>query len=153
MKLLIYIITHSLLISAGLTAAYGFTLPKLMPDKGATYSFGNQYDYDNAGSKWNHDKAYRHPGYRNHYDRWYYHYGKKRHNQYGKIRHHHYGKKRHPVRDYHYSPSYGYRQKSYNYSRYQYKPKNYIHRKHIHLRNRIPSHSFSHTRPLHPFKR
>jgi hypothetical protein len=153
MKILFYIAIHALLILTGLTAAFGFTLPKVKADRGATYSFGNQYNYDNAGSKWNHDRAYQHPGFQNHHNRWYYHYGRKRHDNYGKMRHRHYGKKRHHFGKYQYAPGLGYWKKTHPYSRYQYNPKNHIHRKHIHPRNRIPSHSFSQTRPLNPLNR
>lgn len=145
MKILLYMVIHTLLILSGLSTTFGFTLPKAMPDRGATYSFGNQYTYDNAGSKWNHERAYQPPGYQNHYNRWYYRYGNKSH--------HHYGKKRHQFGKYHFSPGSGYRKESHPFSRYQYNSKNNIHRKHIHLRNRIPRHSFGYKRPLSPLKR
>ena len=153
MKILLYMVIHALLLLTGLTTAFGFTLPKVKPDRGATYGFGNQYTYDNAGSRWNHDRAYQHPGYQNHYNRWYYHYDRKRHDNYGKIRHHHYGKKRHPFGNHHDSTGLGYRKKTHPYSRFQYNQSNNILRKHIHLRNRIPNHSFSHKRPLSPLNR
>jgi hypothetical protein len=62
---------------AAIGAAFGFELPKVTPDKGAPYRFGHHYDYDNAGSSWNHERVYRPPGHRHHYSRWYYHYGHK----------------------------------------------------------------------------
>ena len=44
---------------ASIGAAFGFELPKVTPDKGAPYRFGHHYDYDNAGSSWNHERVYR----------------------------------------------------------------------------------------------
>ena len=128
---------------AGLTAAFGFDLPKATPDKGTPYSFGHHYDYDNAGSDWNHERVNRHPGYRHHYSRWYYHYGHKP-QPYKKHRYY-------PYEKYGYYPSFGYRNKTHIYSRHtygtnKYAPKGYTDQKHMQLRDRIPSHGFNHTR-------
>ena len=146
MKLLLSIVAAWLISLAGLSAAFGFELPKVTPDKGSPYRFGHHYDYDNAGSNWNHGKAYRHPGDRHHYSRWYYHYG---HEPYPYIKHRSY-----PYRKHRYSaykkhglyPGIGFRNKTHIYSRHKYAPKGYTHRKHIQLRDRIPRHSFKHTR-------
>ena len=153
MKLLFSIIAAWLVGLAGLTAAFGFDLPKVAPDKGSPYRFGHHYDYDNAGSNWNHERAYRDPGDRHHYSRWYYHYG---HNSNPYKKHRPY-----PYRKYSYSayekhglyPGFGYRDKDHIYSRHTYGPKSYTHRNHLQLRDHIPSHSFNHTRPFHPITR
>ena len=133
MKVLFSIIAGSLIILTGLSPAFGFVLPRTNPDKGSPYGFGYQYDYDNAGSSWDHERVYRHSGYRNHYNRWYYHYGHIPQ---------HYNKHR-------YYPSPGDRHKAHIYSRHKYAPKNYSHQKHIQLRDRIPRHTFQQTRPFH----
>ena len=147
MKLMFSLIAAWLIGIAGLSAAYGFELPKVTPDKGAPYRFGHHYDYDNAGSSWNHERVYRPPGHRNHYSRWYYHYGHKpkpykKHRSYPfkKYSDSSYGK-------YGYPPGRGYsRHKAHSFSRHKYAPKGYFHRKFIQLRDRIPSHSFKRTR-------
>jgi len=152
MKLFFSIIAASLIILSGPNAAFGFDLPKVAPDKGSPYRFGHHYDYDNAGSNWNHERVYRHPGHRNHYSRWYYHYGHKPHH-YKKYRYYPYEKYNYyPHKKHGYYPGIGYdRHKAHIYSRHKYgphkyAPKGYTHRKHIQLRDRIPSHSFKHTR-------
>lgn len=132
MKVLFSIIAGSLIILTGLSPAFGFVLPRTNPDKGSPYGFGYHYDYDNAGSSWDHERVYRHFGYRNHYNRWYYHYGHIPQ---------HYNKHR-----YYLSP--GDRHKAHIYSRHKYAPKNYSHQKHIQLRDRIPRHTFQQTRPF-----
>ena len=151
MNLFISIITAWLISIAGLSAAFGFDLPKVAPDKGSPYRFGHHYDYDNAGSNWNHERVYRHPGHRHHYSRWYYHYGQKP-KPYKK--HHSYPYKKYSNYSY---EKYGYysgrgysRNKAHNFSRHKYTPKGYTHRKFIQLRDRIPSSSF---RPLGPLNR
>jgi hypothetical protein len=63
MKLMFSIMAAWLIGIAGLSAAFGFELPKVTPDKGAPYRFGQHYDYDNAGSSWNYERVYRHPGH------------------------------------------------------------------------------------------
>ena len=133
MTLSFSIIAGSLIILTGLSPTFGFVLPRTNPDKGSPYGFGYQYDYDNAGSSWDHESVYRHFGYRNHYNRWYYHYGHIPQ---------HYNKHR-----YYLSP--GDRHKAHIYSRHKYAPKNYSHQKHIQLRDRIPRHTFQQTRPFH----
>lgn len=133
MKLSFSIIAGSLIILAGLSPAFGFVLPRTNPDKGSLYGFGYHYDYDNAESSWDHERVYRHSGYRHHYNRWYYHYDHKP-LYYNKHRHY---------------PSPGDRHKAHIYSRHKYAPKNYSQRKHIQLRDRIPRHSFQYTRPFH----
>jgi hypothetical protein len=143
MKLMLSIMAACLIGMAGLSAAFGFELPKVTPDKGAPYSFGHHYDYDNAGSSWNHEGVYQHPGNQDHYSRWYYHYG-------------HQPKQRsYPFKKYGYSsnekyghnPGSGYsRHKAHIYRRHKYTPKGHTHRKFIQLRDRIPSSSFRHTR-------
>ena len=146
MKLLFSIIAAALFVLTELGAAFGFDLPKIAPDKGSPYSFGHHYEYDSAGSDWNHERVYRHPEQRQHFNRWYYHYGHKRHL---------YQKQRsYPYKKYGYYPSIGYsRHKAHIYSRHKYvpnkyAPKGYTHRKFIKLKDRIPSSSFRHTRPL-----
>ena len=146
MKLFFSIIAALWIGLAGLSAASGFTLPTVTPDKGSPYSFGHHYDYDNAGSYWNHERAYRHPGHRHHYSRWYYHYGHKpqaykKHRDYPYTEYRYYPYEKHG----HY-PSLGYRNKTHIYSRQKNIPNGYAHRKHIQLRDRIPSQSFNHTR-------
>lgn len=133
MTLSFSIIAGSLIILTGLSPAFGFVLPRTNPDKGSSYGFGYHYDYDNAGSNWNHERVSRHSGHRHHYSRWYYHYDRKPQ---------HYNKHR-------YYPSHGDRHKAHLYSRHKYTPKNYSQRKHIQLGDRIPRHSFQHTRPFH----
>ena len=133
MKLLFSIIAGSLIILTGLSPVFGFVLPRINPDKGSPYGFGYHYDYDNAGATWDHERIYRHPGHRPHYNRWYYHYGHKPQ----------------PYNKHRYYPSHGDRHKAHIYSRHKYAPKNYIHRKHIQLRDRIPRHSFRYTKPFH----
>lgn len=144
MKVLFSIITAALISLTAPGAAFGFDLPKVESDKGSPYSFGHHYDYDNAGSNWNHQRAYRHPEQRQHFSRWYYHYGHKRHL---------YQKQRaYPYKKYGYYPSIGYsRHKAHIYSRHKYvpnkyAPKGYTQRNLIHHRNRVPSHGFNHTR-------
>ena len=139
MKWMFSFIAAWLIGIAGPDAAFGFELPKVAPDKGAPYRFGHYYDYDNAGSSWNHDRVYRRPGHRHHYSRWYYHYG------------HHprpYPKQRsYPFKKDSYSsdkkhgdcPGLGYSwHKAYIFNRHQYAPKGDTHRKFIQLRDRIP---------------
>ena len=146
MKLFISIITAWLISLTWLSTAFAFTLPKVAPDKGSPYRFGHNYDYDNAGSKWNHGRVYRHPGHRKHYSRWYYNYGHKRH-FHKKYRYYPYEKYSHyPHKKYGYYPSIGYRNKDHIYRRHPSAAKGYNQRKHIQLRDRIPSHSFKHTR-------
>ena len=146
MKLFFSIIAASLINLAGLSAAFGFDLPKVTPDKGTPYSFGHHYDYDNAGSNWNHERVYRHPGYRHHYSRWYYHYGHKPY-PYKKHRSYPYGKHSYSSYKKHgYYPGLGYRNNDHIYSRHTYGAESYSDRKHIQLRDRIPSHGFNHTR-------
>ena len=144
MKLLFSIIAAALISLTAPGAAFGFDLPKATPDKGSAYSFGHHYDYDSAGSNWNHERVYRHPEQRQHFSRWYYHYGHKRHL---------YQKQRsYPYKKYGYYPSIGYsRHKAHIYSRHKFVPNRYApkgdtHRKLTHPRNRIPSHGFNHTR-------
>ena len=150
MNLFISIITAWLISIAGLSAAFGFDLPKLAPDKGSPYRFGHHYDYDNAGSNWNHERVYRHPGHRHHYSRWYYHYGQEPHSN-KKHRPYPYNKySYYPYKKYGHYPSLGYsRHKALIYSRDKYAPQGYTHRNHIQLRDRIPSHGFNRTRPFH----
>ena len=133
MKLSFSIIAGSLIILMGLRPAFGFVLSQTSSDKGSPYGFGYHYDYDNAGSSWDHERVYRHSGYRDHYNRWYYHYGHKPQ---------HYN-------TYRYYSSPGARPKAHIYSRYKYAPKNYSQRKPIQLRDRIPRPSFQYTRPFH----
>ncbi len=151
MKSLFSIIAAALIALTELCAAFGFDLPKVTPDKGSPYSFGHHYDYDSAGSNWNHKRVYRHPEQRQHFSRWYYHYGHRRHL---------YKKQRsYPYKKYGYYPSIGYsRHKAHIYSRHKYVPNKYApkgdtHRKVVHLRNRIPSHGFNHTRSSNPLGR
>jgi len=131
MKFMLSLIAAWLIGVAGLSAAFGFELPKVTPDKGAPYRFGHHYDYDNAGSSWNHERVYRDPGLRHHYSRWYYHYGHKP-KPYKKHR-------SYPYKTYSYSPGL-------EYSRHKYTPKGDFLQNFIQLRDRIPSHSFKHTR-------
>jgi len=146
MNLFFSIITAWLFSLAGLSAAFGFDLPKVTPDKGSPYSFGHHYDYDNAGSNWNHERVYRHPEQRRHFNRWYYHYGHKRHL--------HQKQRAYPYKKYGYYPSIGYsRQKTHIYSRPKYAPKDHTHRKPIHLRNRIPNHGLNPTRSFRSLSR
>ena len=146
MKLYFSIIAAALISIAGLGAAFGFDLPKVMPDKGSPYSFGHHYDYDNSGSIWNHERVYRYPEQRRHFNRWYYHYDHKR-RPYEKQR-------SYPYKKYGYYPSIGYsRQKAHIYSRPKYAPKDYTHRKPVHLRNRIPSHGLNQTRSFGSLRR
>ena len=133
MKLLFSILAGSLIILSGLSPAFGFVLPRTKPAKGSPYGFGYHYDYDNAGSSWDHERVDRHSGYRHHYNRWYYHYGQRTQN---------YNKHRHYLNP-------GDRYKDHIYSRHKYNSKNYIHRKHIQLKDRIPRHSFRHTKAFH----
>ena len=153
MNLFISIITAWLISLGGLSIALAFTLPKVAPDKGSPYRFGHNYNYDNAGSKWNHERVYRHPGHRHHYDRWYYHYGPKRHS-YKKYRYYPYEKySYYPHKKYGYYPSIGNRNKDHTYRRHPSALKGYTQRKHIQLRDRIPSHSFNHTKSFRPLNR
>ena len=147
MKLLFSIIAAALFVLTELGAAFGFDLPKIAPDKGSPYSFGHHYEYDSAGSDWNHERVYRHPEQRQHFNRWYYHYGHKP-KPYKKHRSYPYKKYSDSSYDkYGYYPGLGYsRHKAHGFSRHQYSPKGYSHRKFIQLRDRIPSHSFKHTR-------
>ena len=146
MKLYFSIIAAALISIAGPSAAFGFDLPKVMPDKGSPYSFGHHYDYDNSGSIWNHERVYRYPEQRRHFNRWYYHYDHKR-RLYEKQR-------SYPYKKYGYYPSIGYsRQKAHIYSRPKYAPKDYTHRKPVHLRNRIPSHGLNQTRSFRSLRR
>ena len=149
MKLMFSLIAAWLIGIAGLSAAFGFELPKVTPDKGAPYRFGHHYDYDNAGSSWNHERVYRHPGNQNHYSQWYYHYG---HKPMPYKKHRSYPYKKYSDSSYEkygYSPDHRYsRHKAYRFSRPKYTPKGYSHRKFIQLRDRIPSSSFRHTRPF-----
>lgn len=144
-----HIIAAWLIGIAGLSAAFGFELPKVTPDKGAPYRFGHHYDYDNAGSSWNHERVYRQPGNQDHYSRWYYHYGHQP-KPYTKQRSYLF-KKNGYFSDEKYG---GYRGRGYSrhkahiYRRHQYTPKGDTYRKFIKLRDRIPSSSFRHTRPL-----
>ena len=145
MKLLFSIIAASLIVLSGLSAALGFNLPKITPDKGSPYSFGHHYDYNNAGSNWNLDRVYRYPGHRHRYSRWYYHYGHQP-QPFKEHRYYPYGKYSYPHKKHGYYPGIGFgRHKAHIYSRHKYAPKGYAHRKHIQLKNRIPSHSFKHT--------
>ena len=68
MKIFLSIITGTVFMFSGLTPIFGFDLLKntITPDKGATYSFGVHYRYDNAGSSWDHDRVYRLIGYHHH---------------------------------------------------------------------------------------
>jgi len=132
---------------AGLSAAFGFELPKVTPDKGAPYRFGQHYDYDNAGSSWNYERVYRHPGHRHYFSRWYCHYGQqpkifikkwsypyRKHSDYFFEKYDHY-------------PGRGYsRHKARIYSQQKSATKGYSPQKIIHLRDRITNHSFNPTR-------
>jgi hypothetical protein len=132
---------------AGIGAAVGFELPKVTPDKGAPYRFGHHYDYDNAGSSWNHEMVYRHPEHRHDYSRWYYHYGYQP-KPYTKQRSYPFKKDSYSSdKMYGDSPGLGYsRHKAHIYRQHQSTPKGDTHRKFIQLRDRIPNHSFRHTR-------
>ena len=153
MKLCFSIIAAWLISLAGLNTAFAFTLPKVTPDKGSPYGFGNHYVYDNAGSNWNHERAYRPPGHRQHYSRWYYHYGDNP-NSYKEHRTYPYRKHRYSsynrYGDY---PGLGARNKDHIYSRHTPGSKGYTQRKHIRLRDRIPSHGFNHTKSFRPLNR
>ncbi len=77
MKSLFSKIAVLLIILTGLSPAFGFNLPRTDPDKGTHYGFGYHYNYDSAGSSWDHNRVYLHSGDRHHYNRWYYHYVQK----------------------------------------------------------------------------
>lgn len=110
--------------------ASGFVLPRIDPVKGSSYGFGYHYDYNNAGSSWDHKRAYRHSQHRLNFNRWYYHYGHKPQQYY----------------KYKYYPGPGDRHRSPVYSRHKYSPKKYSYRKPAQLRDRIPRQSFRHSR-------
>ena len=102
-KIFLSIITGTVFMFAGLSPAIGFNLlrNRITPDKGTTYSFGYHYTYDNAGSRWNHDRAYRHNGYHsNHFDK---------HHDYDHKRYHY---KRHHHKPYRYHSRHIYRHKT-----------------------------------------
>ena len=147
MKWMSSIIAGWMIGIAGLSAAFGFELPKVMPDKGEPYRFGHHYDYDNAGSSWNHERVYRHPGNQDHFRRWYYHYGHKP-KPYKKQRSYPFKKDGYSSHEkYGDFPGRVYsRHKAHIFNRHQYTPKGDNYRKFIQLRDRIPSHSFKHTR-------
>ena len=122
-----------LLIIAGQSPVSGFELPKITPDRGTTYNFGYHYIYDNAGSYWDYERVYVDSGNQNsHYDRWYYHYGRK-------------PEASDKQRNYPGSP---YRKDLEVYSHGNEKSsKGFTHRKPYQLRDRIPSRGFPHTMP------
>lgn len=133
MKVLYSITTGSLIMLLAISAAFGFVLPRVEREKGTQYGFGYHYDYDNAGSSWNHERVRPHTDHRHLHDRWYYHYG--RQPQYN-------CKQRNYA-----SPGDG--RKSNIYNRHKYNPDNDIRRRHIQFRDRIPGHRFQHTMPSH----
>jgi hypothetical protein len=135
--------------TAGLSAAFGLEFPKVTPDRGAPYRFGHHYDYDNAGSSWNHERVYQEPGNRHRYSRWYYHYGHKP-KPYTKQRSYPFKKDGYYILEkYDHNPSRGYsRHKTRIHSQHRYAPKGDSHRNFIQLRDRIPHHSFRHLRPF-----
>jgi hypothetical protein len=66
MKLLLSIIVGVSIMLAGLTPVFGFELlmgGRAQPVNRWPYSFGDRYIYDNTGSRWNYDSAYKHSGY------------------------------------------------------------------------------------------
>ena len=68
-KFLLSLIVGTLIMLSGLTPALGFSLLKGGKTQSVNrwpYGFGNRYIYDNAGSRWNYDSAYKHNGYRYH---------------------------------------------------------------------------------------
>ena len=69
MKLIFSIIVGTSIMLTGLPLAFGFDLlmgGKTQPVNRRPYSFGDRYIYDNTGSRWNYDSAYKHSGYRYH---------------------------------------------------------------------------------------
>lgn len=69
MKLLLSIIVGTSIMLSGLTPAFGISLlrGKTQAVNRWPYSFGDRYIYDNAGSRWNYDSAYKSKGYRYHH--------------------------------------------------------------------------------------
>lgn len=65
MKLLFSIIAGTSIMLSGLPPAFGTSLlrGKTQSVNKWPYSFGDRYIYDNAGSSWNYDSAYKHNGY------------------------------------------------------------------------------------------
>jgi hypothetical protein len=134
MKLLIAIIVGTSIMLLGLTPVFGISWlgGKTHSVNRWTYIFLDRYIYDYAGSHYDHERVYQQSGYRHDNDRWYYHYGQKL-KPYNKQR---------------YYQDREYIGKARVYSQPQYPPQNYMHRKPIQLRDRIPRNSFRYRSPF-----